>query len=337
MTNTSTIEASARPARVLVFTVDDAGFCIDLDWVETVYQRHDVLIHNLTASHGISRGFLVHHGEPALLVDLREALGMSDLLGPAERAVLVIVRTGALVLGLQADGLVGVRHLDLGSRAPIPAALQRDGGFTVGHLVELDGRIHSLLEPTRILSPGLRESLEPFWTEACAFCDRRNRLTELAATLRRDPTLRDLKSFARLARRNGRTLTAAATRAVVRAIQGLIRDEVASPMAGALTADNLMRALVGLDLAKETGELEVELAKGQSGTIFLTAGRVADACLGSEHGRLAFRQLLSATDGSFRFARSESSAPPRIEDSTVWLLIETLEQMSTKRRGQTGN
>lgn len=330
------IADNIRPSRVLVFTVDDGCLCLDLEWVEAVYQRGDVPVHAIKDRNGGSRSFLIHRGEPALVVDLREALDLHELLGSPDRAALMVVRSGSLRLAVQVDALMGVKDLDLRTKTPVPTGLLRDGGLCVGHLVELDGRLHTLLEPSRILSSTLRERLELFSREAQAFRDRENKLSALVADLRHEPTTAEVKAYARLARRNGRTRVAAAARTILKALQENEQQVNGSaPLAGDLAGDTLVRDLVSLAGARQTGELLVEASGNEMGRVFFDAGRIADACMDGEWGRDAFKCILGSPTGLYRFVPSDTPIhPQRIEDATLWLLIETLEQLTGERRGR---
>jgi chemotaxis signal transduction protein len=332
MADTAIAEAT-RTARVLVFHVDDGAFCIHLDWVEAVYQREDAPIHTIKGEHATGK-FLIHRGRPALLVDLREAFGLTELLGTTDRAALMVVRAGSFLLALQVDSCVGVRDLDLRTKVPVATHLVRDGGLSVGHMVELDGRLHGLLEPSRILSGAMRGQIEPMLAEAQAFGDRQEKLTELSAELRRDPSVTGLKNFARLCRRNGRTRAAAAARLVVKMVQeGELH--VDAPVVGDLTADGLVRDIVALAAGRQTGEIEVQLSATEAAKIFFDGGRVADACVPGEWGRGAFKKILAARDGSYRFVPTTQAVhPQRIKDATLWVLVEAVEQLSEEKRGR---
>jgi hypothetical protein len=308
--------------------------CVDLDRVHTVYARNEARVHTLKLAGATSRSFLIHREEPALIVDLREAFGLSEILGVTDRAVFVVMRTAPLPLAVPVDACVGVRDLDLRTRMPVPTALQRDGGFSVGHLVELDGRMHTLLEPSRILSSALRERLDSFLQEARAFCEREQRIAALATKLRDESTLADLKVYARLTRRNSRTRAAAAARVVVKAAQEAERqagDGVA--VSGDLTADTLLCHLLTLSAACETGELQIMLQSGEPAMILLAGGRIVDAEVAGAWGRPAVRQILAARGGTYRFVTCDVSAGrQRIGDAAPWLLVETIERISEARR-----
>jgi chemotaxis signal transduction protein len=321
----------------LVFAADDGCLCIDLEWVEAVYQRGDVPVHTVKDANGTSRGFLIHRGQPALVVDPREALGLNDLLGSTERAAFLVLRAGSFLLALPVDAFVGVRDLDL-SAPPVPSSLLRDGGLCVGHLVELDGKLHATLEPSRILSPALREKLAPLAREAHAFCERQQRIAALVTEMRREPTLAALRTYARLTRRNGRGRAATAARALVKALQEHEQQLNANEtVAGDLAAGTVLRDLVALIAAQQTGVVEVELANGESATIFFDAGRIADATTLGQWGRGAFKRILGSSQGSYRFVPSDTPIhPQRIEDAALWLLVETSEQLSEERRGRHG-
>ncbi len=335
MANTALAEAT-RTARVLVFAVDDGCFCIHLDWVEAVYQRDDAPIHTVKDADGVSRSFLIHRGQPALIVDLRDAFDLGELLGATNRAAFMVLRAGSFLLALQADACTGVRELDLRTKVPVPTSLVRDGGLSVGHLVELDGRLHGLLEPSRLLSSALREKLEPFLKEAVAFRDREDKMAVLADELRHAPTVAGLKAYGRLARRNGRTRVAGAARILLKALQEVEQPDTPGAVeAGTIAADTLVRDLVALSAARRTGELAVQLPSGESGKVFFDAGRIADAFLPGEWGRGAFKRILGAREGSYQFAATDSPVDPqRINDSALWLVLETIEQVSEERRGR---
>ena len=333
MATTATTEAT-RATRVLVFTVDDGYLCVDLDRVDTVYARSEARVHTLKAANAASRNFLIHRDAPALIVDLREAFGLSEILGVTDRAAFMVLRAGSFPLAVPVDACVGIRDLDLRTKTPAPTALQRDGGFSVGHLVELDGRIHTLLEPSRILSSALREHLDPFLQEARAFCEREDTLSALVVRLRDETTVTDLKAYARLARRNGRTRAAAAARVVLKAAQE--SEQHASDGAattGDLAADTLLRDILSLRAACQTGEMQLSLEGGDAAAIFFAAGRIVDAQTGGVCGRPAVKQILAARGGTYRFIASDVPIDPqRIDDAAPWLLIETIEQLSEARR-----
>jgi chemotaxis signal transduction protein len=333
---TTAIAEPTGGTRVLVFTVDDACLCVDLDRVDTVYARSEARLHALKPTGSVGRSFLIHRNEPALIVDLREAFGLSEILGVTDRAAFMVMRAGSFPLAVPVDMCVGVRDLDLETRTPVPTTLQRDGGFSVGHLVALDGKIHTLLEPTRILSSTLREHLEPFLQAARAFCERENEIAALAAKLRDDTTVLDLKAYARLTRRNGQTRAAAAARVVLKALQESEQHaDDSATVAQGLTTDGFLRGLLVLSAARQTGEVQLPLQDSHAATIFFAAGHIADARTDGTRGRAAFKRILSAHTGAYRFIASDVPVHPRrIEDAAPWLLVETIEQLSEGRRGR---
>jgi chemotaxis signal transduction protein len=319
-------------ARVLIFNVDDGNFCIHLDWVEAVYQRGDAPLHSLKDSAGVHHSFLIHRGQPAWVIDLREAFGLDSLLGTTERAAFAVIRTGSALLALQVDACTGVRDLDLSQKVPVPSALLRDGGFAVGHLVDIDSSLHVLLEPSRIPSGALRDALDPLLKEALAFRDRQEKLTALAVDLRRMPTASGLKTYGRLSRRNGRPRTAAAVRAVIRAVEN--QHPLNGSLSGSLAGDSLLRDLAALASAQHTGELRFELP-GSAATIYFDGGRVADSLVRGEWGRGALKEILATREGTYQFTPTETAVTPqRIDDATLWVLVETIEQLAEERRAR---
>ena len=335
MTSAATAEAT-RATRVLVFTVDDGYLCVDLDRVHAVYPRHEARVHTVKLAGTASRSFLIHREEPALIVDLREAFGLGEILGVTDRAVFLVMRAGSFPLAVPVDACVGVRDLDLRTRTPVPTALQRDGGFSVGHLVELDGRMHTLLEPSRILSSALRERLDAFLQEARAFCERESRIAALLIRLRADSTVADLKTYARLTRRNSGARAAAAARAVLKAAQEAEQPGCdAAPESGEFAADALLPHLLTRCAACQSGALQLTLQSGEPAVIFFAGGRIVDAQVAGTWGRPAIKQIMSARGGTYRFEACEVPAERQcIADAAPWLLLETLEQMSEARRGQ---
>jgi chemotaxis signal transduction protein len=324
-----------RPNRVLVFAVDDSRFCVDLDWVDAVQQRREVRPNTARDAAGGVRTFVIHRDQPALVIDLREAFDLNEIIGVTERAALLILRAGSFLLAVQVDAFLGVRELDLRTKPPVPSSLLRDGNVPVGHLVELDGRVHTLLEPSRILSAVLRDKLEGTLKEARSFCERREKIAALGEELRREPTAAGLKAYARLSRRNRQTRAANAARLMLKLLQECeARVVSADPIAGDLNADTLLRDLVALSVARQTGEVHVQLPQGDA-RIFSAAGRIADACVDGDWGRVALKRILAARAGSYRFAASDVPTDSRrIEDAALWVLVQTVEQLSEERRGR---
>lgn len=325
-------QAGTNTARALVFQVDDGSFCIHLDWVEAVYQRGAAELHSLKGKDGHAHEFLIHRGQPAWVLDLREAFGLDDVLGHCERSSFAVIRAGSALFALQVDACTGVWDLDLGSRAPVPSVLLRDGGTPVGHLVDLDGKLHVLLDPSRIPSNALRDALDPLLQEALAFRDRQEKLTALANELRHAPTLTALKTYGRLSRRNGMPRVASAARIVVKAAES--DRGMNGSLSGELSADTLLRDLVSITNAQHTGELRFQL-NGGTASIYFDAGRIADAFVRGEWGRGALKEILATREGSYEFAAAQSAVKPqRIDDSTLWVLVEAIEQLTEERRAR---
>ncbi|HVN86024.1 MAG TPA: chemotaxis protein CheW [Candidatus Binatia bacterium] len=330
------IAEDSQSARVLVFTVDDGSFCIHLDWVEAACRRDEAALHSIKGANGDYRSFLLHRGRPAMVVDLREAFDLSDCLGRVERDALLIVRAGAVLLALQVDACLGVRDLDLRSKTPVPSSLLRDGGVSVGHLVDFDGTLHGLLEPSRILSSALREQVEPVVKEAIAFGERHEKLAVLAEQLKRHPSAAGIKTFGRLSRRNGRTRTAAAARVVLKALQDAEHlDAGDDSIAGSLEAETLLRDLVAAAVMRRSGQFKVELPEESAATVLFDSGRIIDASVGDQWGRVALKRVLAAREGLYRFDTADPApSHSSFGDATLWVLIEALAEISGERRGR---
>ncbi len=317
-------------SRVLVFRVDDGKFCIHADWVEAIYPRKEITLHNLKGADGSTQQFLLHQGQPAWVVDLRQAFGLEEVLGTGERPAFAVVRSGSALLALRVDELTGVRELDLAERSPVTSAVVRDGGHPVGHLVEIDGELHILLEPNRILSNALHDAFDPLLEDALAFRDRQAKLQRLLPELRRQCTAAGLRTYARLTRRNGMTRAASAAKTVLHALE--TASGFNGGVTGSLGSDKLLRDLLALVTAQQSGFLRVETPHG-TGSIVLDAGAIVDAEFGHDRGREALKELLAQREGHYSFdVASNRPATRRILDSPAWVLTEILEQLADERR-----
>lgn len=108
-----------------------------------------------------------------------------------------------------------------------------------------------------------------------------------------------------------------------------------SAINGDLAADTLLRDLLTLSTAQQTGEMQMALPGGEAATIFLAAGRIAEARMAGTWGPAAVRQILAAHDGTYRFIASDEPVyPQRIDDAAPWLLVETIEHLNEARRGR---
>lgn len=322
------VEDSRRPARILVFGVDDGLFGIHLEWVRSVQPRGAATVHSARARKGRAQPFLLVGGQPAFVMDLRELLGLQDVLGSAERSHYVIVRSGSHLLALQADECLGVQELDLRAHTPVASNFFRDGGVSVGHLIDRDGTILAILDPNRLMDAGMREALEPAVREARGFVERQMRIDTLWTSLCREPTLPDLRNFARLAKRNGRNRTAAAAKTVLKLLEA--GDRPADVPGEAVLQDLLRFATAGL-----SGELGLDRSGAPSGRLFLDAGRVVDAVFEREGGRRALRRILECKEGRLRVvSEGRVERPNRMTESTVALAVAALESIGEERRGR---
>lgn len=331
----STLPASvfrARPARVLVFSVDDGLFAIHLDWVEAVYPRTAVPIHAIKNG-ATRRAFVFHHDEPALVCDLREAFGLEQSLGRAARAELVVIRSGSILIALPSDGSVGVRDLDLRSQIPVPTRLLRDGDVPVGHVVEMDSKMLVILDPNRLVDGAVRERLLAVHRKAVLFRQREAKRQALWVQIRERPVPADVRAYARLCSRNGHARTAAAARAVLKHLVS-----TAAAPEGQQSAPSLLEEVMSWARAGRTGELIVETsADSEPGRLYVIGGRVIDAQYQGESGRAAFKHLL-AQPGT-RIRAGDVQMAPRAEaipESTVALAIWALETQEAERRGRRG-
>ena len=69
--------------------------------------------------------------------------------------------------------------------------------------------------------------------------------------------------------------------------------------------------------------------------MFFDAGRIADAVVAGEWGRGAVKRLLGAHEGTYRFTPCDTPVHlPRIDDSAVWLLVDSVERVNEERRSR---
>lgn len=334
-----------RPARVLVFNVDDGLFALHIDWIEAMYPRSAVEVHTVRDDEGRPHSFLLHAAEPALLVDLREAFGLGSLLGATTRSEVLVARSPSFLLAIPVDGCVGIRELDLESSPPLPAALVRDGGYPVGHLVALDGKPMTVLDPGHLLEARERDVLVPLVKKARAFEERERKSGALWREICESPNENNVRAYARLCTRNGRAKAAAAARLILRymgrrADAGAWDDadggdgmpnlaEIALAEAQVPAQERFIRELVCLAGERSTGELIVPQGDGaEESRVFLGDGKVVQAHHRSERGRTAFKQLLETFPEHFYFVETaKEPAEQRIGESTMALLLTTLEAL----------
>ena len=323
----ASVARPARAARVLVFSVDDALFCLHIDWVEAVYPRDAVGVYPLRARSGQRQRFVSHAGVPALIVDLREALDLQVVLPVPQRAHYLVARSGSLALALAVDHCLGVRELDLHTQTPVPSVVVRDGGFPVAHIVSLDGRMLAVLDPSHLLDNATRGMMDAMQRRAQGFLVRQARLEALWAEIRLQPDVANLRAFGRLCARNGRPRAAAATRLVLKHLTGEYHD-------GQATAepDRLIGTLLRLGLERRTGEL-VMTAVTNGHKLTFVEGRIVNASADAIHGKAAVARLLAARNPNYHFVDTQSAAGAvQIHDSTAALVITSLEALGAERR-----
>lgn len=312
-------------ARVLVCSVDRGLFGVQAARVEAVYPLASTPVHWLRGSGSRRQAYLVHDGAPALLIDLREALGLADVLGDTQRDACLVLRTGALQLAVAIDHCVGIRTLDLRAHPPLASGLERDDGLPVGHLVELDGRMLVVLDPARLLDGRQREALLSAARRAQAACDRRRRLDAAWEELRLAPTPALLRTWAGLCQRSGRPRAAHAARLVLACLPG---GEPPVPLPPEQT---LPRLLLHLADGARCGRLTLR-AGDIDGTIDLHDGRIAAVTAGAHSGRAALAALLAAPLEQAQFSDRPAGDDAGPLDSTVATLIAALDAPVASRR-----
>ncbi len=324
----ASLSGESQVGRVLVFSVDDGLFSLHLDWVEAVYESRAVETHRVRVERGPWRGFLLHRGDPALCVDLREAFDVAGVLGETERSAYVVVQSGGYRLAVGIDQVAGVQDLDLGAQTPAPSSLLRDGGIPVGHVVQKEERMLVVLDPHRLLSGARRTSMEPIWTRAKAYAERQAKMNETWQVVCKEPSAESIKVFARLCGRNGRPRGGAAARTVLKGLDGGLSSDSGS------VAERIVSEIVRIAGSSGTGVLDIDSDSGtQLGSVYLSSGRVIDAQHGSEWGRMALRSLLAKSEGRTSFReRDLAQHPVRISESSAATLISSLEAVALEQR-----
>jgi hypothetical protein len=316
--------AAGANARILVCSVDRGLFGIQAGWVEAVYPTAAMLVHATRTDTGQRQAFIVHADQPALIVDLRQALGLEGVLGPATRDAYLVLRSGPLPLAIPVDHCVGIRTLDLGRQGPVPCAVRRDDGLPMGHLVELDGRMLVVLDPARVLDSRHRDGLLPALRRAQAICQRQQRLAALWEEIRCAPSAATLRAYAGLCGRTGRARAAAATRAVLDALPGAGPDSDDEGQA-------LLRALLRLAGERRTGALTCT-RDGVDAALELHDGRLVAVRAGAEAGATALARLLTSACREVAFVAGEVPGRGRTVDSTAATIIRALEAHGPQRR-----
>jgi hypothetical protein len=319
--------------RVLLFTVDDGLFSVQLDRVEGVYARERADVHTVKARSGRPQSFIVHGDQPAFVLDVRDAFDLSGILGETRRDALVVVRSGSYLFAIQADACVGVKELDLRGQVPIASSVVRDGGLSVGHLVEQDGAIVVVLDPNRLLDANVREALEPAARDARAFAERQRKVEVAWQEIRTAPTAAAVRTFARVCRRTGRGRAATAARLVLKFLEAGAAGVATVP--AETPSERTVRDLLGAALAARSGRLVLEGDDGRdAGTVFLDAGRIVDAEYPGEWGGRALRRILDSRSDRRRFVDGAVERDARLAGSTVASLIAALEAGGDERRAR---
>lgn len=317
--------AADANARVLVCSIDRGLFGVQAGWVEAVYPTAATAVYSARTDAGQRQPFIIHGDQPALVVDLRQALGLDGVLGEATRDAYLVLRSGPALLAIPVDHCVGIRTLDLGECAPVPCAVRRDGGLPMGHLVELDGRMLMVLDPARVLDSRHRDDLLTAQRRAQAICQRRHKLAALWEEIRCEPSAAALRAYAGLCGRTGRSRAAAAARAVLAAL----------PDAGSADGDErqaLLRALLRLAAERRTGALTCS-SDGAGAALDVADGRLVATRAGSEHGRAALARLLAAPCRDIAFVDGDVPGGATV-DSTAATIIGALEARGPRRRSR---
>lgn len=321
------VSGSTPSAKVLVVSIDDGLFGVHLDWVEGVFDAGAIATHLIRVAGGRGRPFLLGQHQPAPLIDVRELLGLVELLGSARRPGQLLLRCADGAVALPIDACLGIRALVLDRRAPVPTRVLRDGGLPLGHLSELDGRPLTVLDPNRLLDADLRAALAPLWTKARALHERLRRVSALWEELRREATAERVRAYARLCSRTGQGRTAGAARRLLGYMEAADRAGGAASApaeCGGDALDALLRELVERERTRASGALVVEAADGAQGAIVLSDGRVVGATCGGAEGRAAFSRLLSAVPIGAHFTAHPEGRAARTGDSAIALAIAAL-------------
>lgn len=318
--------AADANARVLVCSVDRGLFGVQAAWVEAVYPTAAMAVHAARTDAGRRQPFIVHRGEPALVVDLRQAIGLDGILGDATRDAFLVLRSGPALLALPVDHCVGIRTLDLDELTPVPSAVQRDGGLPIGHLVELDGRMLMVLDPARVLDARHRHELLSARRRAAAICQRQHKLAALWEEIREHPSAAALRTYAGLCSRSGRARSAAAARAVLAALPGGNGPGDGDPA--------LLRTLLRLAGERRSGSLTCS-SDGIGAALEIADGRLIALRAGAEHGRAALARLLAAPCREIAFVDGAVARGQAPVDSTAATVIAALEARAPRRRKRT--
>lgn len=317
---------AAADARVLVCAIDRGLFGIQAGWVEAVYPTTATAVHTTRTDSGQRQPFIVHRDEPALIVDLRRALGLDGTLGTATRDAFLVVRSGTSLLAVPVDHCVGIRTLDLRERAPVASAVQRDGGLPMGHLLELDGRMLVVLDPMRLLDLTLRDEILSARRRAAAICQRQHKLAAMWDDIRREPTSATLRAYASLCARSGRARAAAGARAVLAALP--------SAHAEADRTDDrqaLLRLLLRVAAERRSGTVTCS-RDGVGASLEIVAGRLVALRAGTDHGRSALAHLLADSCQDVTFTEGIVAAGRGNPDSTAATIIAAFETRAPQRR-----
>lgn len=326
-------DLSAAPisasSKVLICSVDGGWFGVRADWVEAVCPRESVVEQTLKGSDGTVHRYVMFQNEPALVLELRALVGVDAVVGRARRKQFMLVRSGQWLMAVPVDACVGVRALDLQSQTPVPSRIRRDGGIPIAHIVGLDDRMLVVLDPTRLLDARNRAVWATIVKRAQLFNRRLAKLESTWAEVRAHATTANLRAYASLCSRAGRSRAAAAAREAVGYLP--TNDGAAIQVSAPSSSFAAIRALLEASEGRHTGRWRVELEGGGVVAIELSGGRVVD----TPQARGVLSQVLTTSCGASNFYDSDGEASDSDGASAASVLVESLEvnlQDQRKRR-----
>lgn len=319
--------------KLLICTVDGGWFGIHTDRVEAVCPRASVSEQLIRVAGRRPQPFVVFQDQPALVAELRTLVGLDSGGEELEREHYVMVRSGDLVTAVPVDSMVGIRTIDLPSRNPVASRVVRDGGMPIGHIVELDGHMLVVLDPTRLLDAGERGLWKTAVRRADAAKRRQAKIDALWSEIRTQPSAAAIRTYASLCSRAGRTAAANAARTLLSHLQG--SNASAADEAGSAP---VIRQLLQLSEEKRSGRMVIDGNGAGEGQLELCDGQIVNVRHADRHGRAALAQLLTLScRGSQFFDGGSVTTPSSQLASTAAVLIEALESLPPERRKRRGN
>ena len=141
--------AKKQLQELISFYIAEQHFCIDIMTVREI--RGWTSSTPLPHAPATSRGVVNLRGAMLPIVDLGALLGLSATV-TTEQSVIIVVEAGAQLIGLLVDGVSDILTVKIEMIQPAPSIAAGAGNAHVAGIVEIEGRLLTLLDVSSLVS-----------------------------------------------------------------------------------------------------------------------------------------------------------------------------------------